>query len=66
MNTQNKEKVKKGKIHLVEWVAGKPYYRCIRAVGSLSGQQIILRTQGMKYKRLTCKNCLRYAEKMKK
>jgi len=30
--------------HELIWVKGKPYYKCNRAVGVLSGQQVLLKT----------------------
>ena len=51
----------KGKIHKIVWRERKPYYRCNRAVGVLSGQQIIFRTNSSG-KRVTCKNCKKWKE----
>ena len=46
-------------IHRIEWIDGKPYYKCNRAVGVLSGQQIIHKTTEVTKVNLTCKNCMR-------
>jgi hypothetical protein len=47
-------------VHKIKWIDGKPYYKCNRAVGVLSGQQIILKTSHFHKKGVTCKNCLKW------
>lgn len=58
----NEEKMKfKTKIvHKIEWINGSPYYLCNHAVGVLSGQQIILKTNACNQNKVTCKNCMKH------
>jgi hypothetical protein len=49
-------------VHKIVWIKNKPYYKCNRAVGVLSGQQIILKTAGTFKKRVTCLNCKRWKD----
>ena len=51
-------------IHQIEWYNKEPYYYCNRAVGKLSGQQIIFKTNQVQGK-VTCKNCLKWKKKEK-
>lgn len=47
-------------IHKIEWRDDEPYYRCNHAVGVLSGQQIIFKTNSCYKKKVTCKNCRKW------
>jgi len=53
-------KFKTNIVHRIQWKEKHPYYRCNHAVGVLSGQQIILKTNSCLKKRVTCKNCNRW------